>query len=311
MIKTTKLHAEFNSQEATWLAFPYVESEWGGQLDEAKTTLRHVLDVLDAAGETVRLLGDYRIAYGDCWLRDTMPIFATRNDKLVGMGGNFNGWGEKFQIPGDETVARDVCQTLGIEYIKLPLILEGGGIDTDGDIIITSDCLLHPRRNPNLNARMLRELLCESLSANQCLVFNGSLTNDHTDGHIDTLVRFVAKNKVVCMTPTDYRDPNYETLLSLQEQLALTDLEVVTVPSPGLVYDSSRNVAPASYVNFYIANNVVLVPTYGVDQDDAMLQALKPLFPNRQIVGINSRPLLAGGGAIHCCLMQQPKMEPS
>jgi len=155
--------------------------------------------------------------------------------------------------------------------------------------------------------------VCESLGAERVLWVTKGLLHDHTDGHIDTIARFVAPGRVVCMAASGSDDPNRDVLDAIAKELAaMTDargrrLDVVRVPSPGRVLDEDGEVMPASHVNFYIGNRSVVVPTYGTAFDDAAVAALTPLFPGRRVVGSSARTILEGGGAFHCITQQVPR----
>jgi agmatine deiminase len=158
----------------------------------------------------------------------------------------------------------------------------------------------------------MNELLCASLGVERVIWLDRGLANDHTDGHIDTLARFVAPGVVVAMAPAP-DDPNKDALLGIISDLrAATDargrrLEVVTVPSPGTVLDDHGNLMPASYMNFYIGNQTVVVPTYRAGADDAAVAALATLFPGRGTVGADGWPVVVGGGGFHCTTQQEPR----
>jgi agmatine deiminase len=195
-------------------------------------------------------------------------------------------------------------------------VLEGGSVEVDGQgtVLTTRQCLLNPNRNPGLDQADLEKSLREGLGAEKVLWLEEGLIHDHTDGHIDTLARFVAPGVVVCMEAHDVNDPNAATLDRLAADLAgFTDargrrLRVVRIPSPGVVRDEGGELLPASFVNFYIGNRSVVVPTYGTPYDEAALAELAPLFPGRRILGRSARAILSGGGAFHCITQQQPEV---
>ena len=193
---------------------------------------------------------------------------------------------------------------------------EGGSffVDGEGTLLTTEQCLLNPNRNPGMSQADLEAALREGLGAQKVLWLDEGLLNDHTDGHIDTLARFVAPGVVVCMEARDPADPNAATLARLAADLeAMTDaqgrrLRVVRIPSPGAVLDEAGELMPASFVNFYIGNRTVVVPTYGTPFDDEAVAALAPLFPGRRVAGRSARAILSGGGAFHCITQQQPEV---
>jgi agmatine deiminase len=331
--------AEWEPHEATWVAWPAAADLWLENLAGAQTSFTAlcaaIADPQDGRpAEQLRVLVTderaesdaraalqglgaelVRIRYGDIWLRDTAPLFLSgRDGELATVRFRFNGWGGKYVLAYDEDVASTIADRAGVRAFTHGLVLEGGSVELDGEgtCLTTRQCLLNSNRNPGLDQTEIEAALSRTLGVGTVLWLDRGLLNDHTDGHIDTLVRFVAPGVVVCMTPAD-DDPNREVLLAIIDALgAMRDhrgraLRVVTVPSPGRVLDPSRRVMPASYVNFYIANRTVAVPTYGVANDEAAVAAVADLFPGRRTVGIPAKAILAGGGAFHCITQQQPR----
>jgi agmatine deiminase len=194
-------------------------------------------------------------------------------------------------------------------------VLEGGAVDVDGEgtVLTTRQCLLHRNRNGAVDERQVEAELRESLGVERVLWFDEGLQNDHTDGHVDTLVRFVRPGTVVAMEPRRDDDPNAAALNALIRRAEdLRDargrpLEVVRIPSPGRVVDAGGGVLPASYANFYVSNASVVVPTYGAPWDDEAVERVRALFPGRRTVGVDARAVLSGGGAFHCITQQQPQ----
>jgi agmatine deiminase len=257
------------------------------------------------------------IPYGDIWLRDTGPIFL-RNEAgaLDALCYTWNGWGEKYLYDHDPAVSVAVAEYVGAEAFRSDLIAEGGGLEVDGagTCLTTRDCRQNPNRNPNLSEDEITRELIRTLGVTHVLWLDGALANDHTDGHIDTLARFVDVGRVACMEPTA-DDPNRDTLRAIHEALKGMKnargqrLDVVTIPSAGRVENLDGAVMPASYANYYVANDAVFVPTYGVSADDAAVEAIGALYPTREAVGIPARAILTGGGALHCISREQPKEE--
>jgi agmatine deiminase len=331
--------AEWDRHSACWLAWPSHGHLWQEQLVPAQAEFAalcravaedggEALDLLvpDAAVETeVRavlapVLGQVRfhhVPVGDIWLRDTAPIFVKAcAGSLQAACFRFNGWGGKYVLPEDDHVAGRVAALSGRPRRDHDWILEGGSVEVDGEgtVLTTRQCLLNPNRNPGMSQADIEAALREGLGAEKVLWLDEGLINDHTDGHIDTLARFVAPGVVVCMQAADAADPNAATLDRLAADLAtFTDacgrqLQVVRIPSPGVVEDEDGELMPASFVNFYIGNRSVVVPTYGTPYDEAAVAALAPLFPGRRVVGRSARAILSGGGAFHCITQQQPEV---
>lgn len=328
------LPAEWEAHEACWLAWPSHEDLWKENLVAAQREFIELCQVIgksekleilaseqDSLQEAKDALVDlpiqfHLIPFGDIWLRDTAPIFLkSRSGRLKPACFKFNGWGGKFVLPFDDQVARRMTQTLNTPSYFFRFVLEGGSVETDGQgtCLTTEQCLLNPNRNPDLSRKEVEEMIKKSLGVTKILWLKQGLINDHTDGHIDTLARFVAPGKVVCMESFHRDDPNKEVLNEIAKQLSeLQDahhrsLEVIRIPSPGPILDENHDLMPASYVNFYLSNRHVIVPTYGSPYDADAVQALSQCFPERETIGLSAKAILSGGGAFHCITQQQPR----
>jgi agmatine deiminase len=328
--------AEWESHQACWLAWPTDQNLWGDDLAEAQTEFvglcqniqgedLYVLVCDDKAEHQARgaLAGlavkFIRMPYGDIWLRDTAPIFLKSNEgKIAASCFRFNGWGEKYILDHDDAVAKNISSTFGgkIETFFQPWILEGGSVEVDGfgTCLTTEQCLLNANRNPDLSREQIELRLKENLGVRKTLWLKDGLINDHTDGHIDTIARFAPNGVVLYMKPADDRDPNFKILEQIRNDLSgMTNakgekLQLVEVPSPGEVRnDDDKKLMPASYLNFYIANESVVVPTYGVSADNTAVAAIAKCFPGRKTVGAKAKAILKGGGAFHCITQQLPK----
>jgi len=335
--------AEWAAHRAVWVAWPSDPELWTTALPAAQAAFTAMCRAIaDVDPETGRPRGErlevlvpdaarerdaraaldgldarfHVIPFGDIWMRDIAPIF------LVGEGGErvaarfaFNGWGEKYVLPGDDGVAAAVAAASGLPERVHALVLEGGSVEVDGEgtILTTTQCLLNPNRNPGVSRERIEAFLCDALGGETVLWLGDGLLNDHTAGHVDTVARFVAPGVVVCMEAREPDDPNREVLETMARDLAaMSDargrrLEVVRIPSPGRVLDARGEIMPASYVNFYIGNRAVVVPIYGQAADAAALDAIAGLFPGRRVVGVNARAVLEGGGAFHCITQQEPE----
>jgi agmatine deiminase len=328
------LPAEWAPQKAIWTAWPADPGEWNGDLAGPRRDVAGLVRAL-AASNRVRLLvsgceaeesaraalgGVAEIVparYGDIWLRDTGPVFAREGGAPLALRFKTNGWGGKYELPGDDTVGDEIARLAGAPTHKFDFVLEGGAIEHDGDgtILTTRQTLLNENRNGWSEAEA-EAALCEAFGARKIIWLDQGLLNDHTDGHIDAIARFVAPGRVVCQAPAGADDPNARILDEIARVLeAATDasgrnLDVIRIPSPGLVIDAAGEIAPASHVNFVIANGVVAVPVYGTASAEAALRALEAVFPDRKIAGLPSRALLgsgdAGGGSFHCITREEP-----
>jgi agmatine deiminase len=255
------------------------------------------------------------------------PI-GSENDKLKFVGKAlayndwiFNAWGNKYEeLKKDDSIPAHLEEVLKALRFEPGIVMEGGSIETNGAgvVLTTEQCLLNPNRNPHLNREQIEEYLKAYLGVRKVLWLAEGIVGDDTDGHIDDLARFVSPTKLVCAVEEDPADVNYEILQdNLQRLRTMTDafgrhFEIVTLPMPGVVGGAStdtRNLdrLPASYANFYIANNVVLAPIFGQRNDTRALETLQQVFADRRVVGINCEPLVWGMGTIHCVTQQQPE----
>ncbi len=333
--------AEWEPHEAVWLAWPSHDELWAEHLPAAQAEFVAMCEAIadldendNPRGETLLVLVPsgirevearaqlnglgavfHRVPFGDIWMRDIAPIFVRSEDGDVApVCFAFNGWGGKYVLDGDDLVAGRVGELAGGEMFALGMVLEGGAVEPDGEgtLLTTKQCLLNPNRNPGTSRQRIESNLREALGAMAVLWLEEGLENDHTDGHIDTIARFVEPGRVVCMSPSGDDDPNRDVLEAIARDLAAMKdhagrrLQVERVPSPGRVVDDEGIVRPASYVNFYVANTTVVVPTYGAPWDDEALEAIGALFPGRRVVGASAKAILSGGGAFHCITQQQP-----
>jgi agmatine deiminase len=326
----TKIPAEWTPHKAIWTAWPSAADLWGEDLDPARAEVSAMIRALAdrGKGDTMRVLAHGREAeasaklaigqsaeiipgaFGDIWFRDIGPIFDAAG---VAHGFKFNGWGGKYQLPHDDEVGARLALLAKADYRRHDFILEGGAIEMDGEgtLLTTRQCLLNPNRNAHWTEAGAEVALKRALGVEKILWLDEGLLNDHTDGHIDNLARFVAPGRVVCQAPAGRDDPNHDVL----EEIALTlggmtdargrKLEVIRIPSPGVVEDEDGEAVPASHMNFLIGNSVVVVPIYSGSGDDAV-KALAPLFPDRKVVGLSSHAILTGGGSFHCITQQEP-----
>lgn len=329
---TPRFPAEWTSHRAVWLAWPAAHHLWEDAIGPARAELAALCHAIadNGNGETIELLVAtdearedaekalrglsvryHAVPYGDIWLRDTAPLFYSATSAIRFA---FNGWGEKYVLPHDNEVAANIAQAAKADTRSESLILEGGSVEVDGigTVLTTRQCLLNPNRNAGIGKEAIEERLKTALGATKVLWLGDGLVNDHTDGHIDTVARFVAPGTVLCMEPTGEDDPNHDAMRAIARDLsAMTDaegkaLKVGLVPSPGAVLDEDGELMPASYLNFYIANTTVIVPTYGAPNDDAAVKAIAAYFPGRKTVGLSAKAILSGGGAFHCISQQQP-----
>ena len=327
---TFRMPAEWAPHDWTWIGFPTNPAEWPGAFDAARVQIAAFANALNAGGkgELVRLVVDSEMDasaaraivdpavhilvshLGDVWLRDTAPIAVL--DRAGGralVDFDFNGWGGKYQMPGDEDIGARLAADTGMPTSTQPWVFEGGAVDTDGTglFVTTEQCLLNPNRNPDLDRGKIETLLAGSLGLSDMLWLGDGLLNDHTDGHVDNLARFVAPGVLALPVATSDDDPNAAIYADARARAKAHGVEVADIPSPGRV-EVDGEAIPASYMNFYIGNAAVIVPIYGRPNDQAALDALRPFFPGRDIVGLRSDAILSGGGSFHCCSQQMPSL---
>ncbi len=324
---TFRMPAEWALHEWTWIGFPANAEEWPGAFDDARRQIADFANALHAGGrgEEVRLVAaseaDAQVArsltnpgihiivqkLGDVWLRDTAPVAVMRGDERALVDFGFNGWGGKYRMDGDDDIGARLAATTGLPTSTQQWVFEGGAVDTDGTglFVTTEQCLLNPNRNPDLDRGKIETLLAGALGLSDMLWLGDGLLNDHTDGHVDNLARFVAPGVLALPEATAADDPNATIYVDALARAKAFGLEVAPVPSPGRVIVDGE-VVPASYMNFYIGNAAVIVPLYGCANDQAAVDALRPFFPGREVLGLPSNAILSGGGSFHCTSQQIP-----
>ena len=341
-----RMPAEWEPHDGTWFTWPRRDGiSFPGQYDTVPPVyaelIRHLvqvekvsINVWDAAMESeVRefLKGQgifpdrlkfHRFAAYEPWCRDHGPIFLVRDEGTIRtravVDWDYNAWGGKYPpFDLDDAIPRRVAELRNLQLFSPGIILEGGSIDVNGQglLLTTEACLLNPNRNPSLNKARIEQFLRDYLSVSQILWLGDGIVGDDTDGHIDDLARFVNSDTVIMVQEEDPADENYEILkdnwrrlesLIKQNQLRL---RMVALPMPGKVEFEGQRL-PASYANFYMANGLVLVPTYGHRNDAQALAILRELLPTQRVVGVDSTDLIWGLGSFHCISQQEPASFP-
>jgi agmatine deiminase len=337
-----RMPAEWGRHAATWLTWPKDPETWPDRVAQVEEIFLQMMAAL-APQEIVNLLVDdaeteatvrtrcafpgaenircQRITTVDSWIRDYGPNFL-RNDQgeLAYNDWIFNAWGNKYEeLKRDDSVPARLESLLQLPRFTPGIVMEGGSIEVNGNgcVLTTEQCLLNANRNPSLSKAEIEQYLKNYLGVEKVLWLGEGIVGDDTDGHIDDIARFAAPNVIACAVEDDPQDANYELLQdNLKRLQTITDVkgspfEIVTLPMPGVVGGASidsRNLdrLPASYANFYIANEVVLAPVFGHANDSRAVETLARLFPSRRVVPINCEPLVWGMGTIHCVTQQQP-----
>ena len=283
--------------------------------------------------EVERLLQPLRLGAGrvtlhpnptnDAWCRDHGPCFIQRDsagrreEAIVDWG--YNAWGGKYPpFDRDDVIPTRIGDRYGIPVFHPGLVMEGGSLDVNGQgtLLTTESCLLNPNRNPGRSREEIEQALKDYLGVTNVLWLGDGIEGDDTDGHVDDLTRFTDARTVVTVVEEDPQDRNHEPLKENLERLrAMRDQDgqpfrVVTLPMPRAMWVEDQRL-PASYANFYIANNVVLMPLYDPARDEQARHTLEDLFPTRRVIGINSVDLVWGLGSFHCVTQQWPALKSS
>lgn len=322
---TVRMPPEWHPQQWLWIGFPHDPVEWPGFLGAAQEQIAAFASAVADSGQEVRLIvrdeaNRARAAslcsaavklevrrYGDVWLRDTGPLVVQRDGRALGQRFGFNGWGGKYLMDGDQEIGAELAGSAGLPVATADWVLEGGALDCDGTGLVatTEQCLLNPNRNPHLSRAEIEARLARDLGFDRVLWLGEGLINDHTDGHVDNLARFVAPNVLALPRATGADDPNAAIYADAKARAEAAGVTVREVPSPGRVETDGR-IEPASYMNFAITSKLVVVPTYGTAHDADGVAAIAELFPDREVVGILADAVLAGGGSFHCASQQMP-----
>lgn len=332
--------AEWARHEATWLTYPKNPDSWPGKIEtiypsyhlfiktlaecervhinvDDETMLHHVKVELDKIGANMCNISIHIIPSNDAWCRDHGPAFLLNwNDKgkRAIVNWNHNAWGGKYPYELDTQVPVHIHELMpDMQLFEPGIVMEGGSIDVNGvgDLLTTTSCLLNPNRNPHLNQDQIEDYLRDYYGVDNIIWLGDGIVGDDTDGHVDDLTRFVAEDTILTVVEENVWDENYEPLqqnLKMLKRCRLANGKqptIVELPMPDLVfYDNQR--LPASYANFYIANDKVIFPTYRCLTDNEAAYILEACFPDREIIGIDSTDIIWGLGSFHCLSQQMP-----
>ena len=335
------LPPEWVPQQAVLLTWPHPESDWQPILDRVEPVfvaigravsqheelivsclndahMEHVEKLLKHGGADMDKVSLFPVPSNDSWVRDHGPITVMRNGQRILLDYQFNGWGNKYEAGLDNRLSirlHEMGAFHGLPMETQALILEGGSIEVDsrGTLLTTTECLLSPERNPQYSRTEIEELLKGQLGVERILwLEHGQLIGDDTDGHVDTLARFCDDRTIAYVSCDDELDLHFASLKAMEQELKqLTDAEgspyrLVPLPLPAAQYDDDGQRLPATYANFLIINDAVLLPTYADPLDAIAIERLAECFPEREIIAIDARALIHQFGSIHCVTMQLP-----
>ena len=328
-----RMPAEWEPHEATWIAWPHNRDDWPGRfapvpwvyaeivrklsavervriLVQDEALERDARRILTKAGANLAAVDFFRIPTNRVWTRDYCPLFVKdRSGRVALTRWKFNAWAKYDDWHHDAALPPQLARRLKLPMFEAGAVLEGGSIDVNGAglLLTTEECLLSPvqARNPGMDRHAIEQRLRDYLGIRRVIWLRNGIAGDDTHGHIDDLARFVARDTVVIASEADPSDANYEPLRENARLLRTAGLRVVKLPMPRpLIFSGQR--LPASYANFYIANGLVLVPTFNDPADRGALTTLARCFPDRVVSGINCTELIWGLGALHCMTQQQP-----
>ncbi|GAA5217544.1 agmatine/peptidylarginine deiminase [Corallincola platygyrae] len=339
--RSAHLPSEWAPQDAVMLTWPHKGTDWADNLasteavfiELAKAVTRferliivandlalraHIATLLNKAGVEMGRVRILIAESNDTWARDHGPITVFNGHEMQPLSFTFNGWGGKYESDKDNLI-NDALQEQGVFKTPLktiPLVLEGGGIESDGlgTLLVTAQCLLNPNRNPSLDKASTETALSEHLFADHFLwLTKGAMEGDDTDSHIDTLVRFAPNDTLVYVACDDENDAHFDELKAMEQELKQLKnrqqqaYSLLPLPWPKAKYDEKGNRLPATYANYLIIDGAVLVPTYQDDADALALDVIAKAYPGREVIGVDCLSIIAQFGSLHCLTMQLPK----
>lgn len=332
--------AEYAKHSATWLSWPHKEASWPGKIEtiypvyaqfiklvaEGERVHINVVDEkmkekalghLQKVGADLKNIQFFLHPTNDAWCRDHGPAFLINpkaEQKKIVVDWGYNAWGGKYPpFDLDDNIPTLVAKHYGIPVLYPGIVMEGGSVEFNGKgtLLTTTSCLLNENRNPHLKQAQIEKFLHDYYGATNILWLGDGIVGDDTDGHIDDLTRFVSDDTVVTVVETNKADENFKPLqenLDLLKKLRLENgkqMNIIELPMPSAIVNEDMRL-PASYANFYIANNYVVVPTFRDKQDDRALSILQECFKDRKVVGLDSVDIIWGLGSFHCLSQQEP-----
>ena len=323
--------AEWQPHDRCFISWPCREKTWSGHFEKAKKAYLDVItnihrfepvvvladpsDAREARSRLGKEIEVFEIELDDSWIRDNGPIFVCDSCNRVALVKfAFNAWGNKSpSYSKDDYVPIALSEHLRIRHYVAPMILEGGAISVDGEgtLLTTEQCLLNSNRNPNLVKEQIEHMLALYLGVRKVIWLGKGVEEDMTDGHVDGVAGFAGPHLVIAACTKDSSDPNFNTLRENIERLeSSTDakgrsIEIVRLVQPRPRKVEGIHITPG-YTNHYIANEGVIMPTYGISEDRIALETLRSVYPRREVIGVNCSYIEIGGGAVHCITQQMP-----
>jgi agmatine/peptidylarginine deiminase len=320
-----RLIAEFEEQSFTQIIFPHAKSDWAEYLEEAQNTFINIINAIIKYQKCLVVCDNiesikkrfspnanlYFTEYetNDTWARDCSALCVQDGSDIKLLDFTFTGWGGKFEASKDNTMTQSLKECYDKEVVKADLILEGGGVESNGvdTILTTSECMLNKNRNAALSKEQMTQKLQKLFEMSKILYLNhGYLAGDDTDSHIDTLARFVDEKTIMYVKCEDKSDEHFKELKLMEDELKAYaheyNFKLIALPMSDACYFEGERL-PATYANFLFVNGAVLVPIYGVKQDAEALDIFKKTFPTKEIVGVDCFTLIKQHGSLHCVTM--------
>ena len=337
--------AEWATHKATWLSYPHNEDSWPGKIEtifpsyhifiktlaeaedvhinvQDEAMRQHVAQALEVVGTDMNRIIFHLFPTNDAWCRDHGPAYLLNRDnpgQHAIVNWNHNAWGGKYPYELDTQIPVHIYNCLhqsdpDLKLFEPGIVMEGGSIDVNGvgDLLTTTSCLLNPNRNPHLNQQQIEGYLRDYYGVDNIIWLGEGIMGDDTDGHVDDLSRFISEDTIITAVEEDSWDENYEVLQKNLKKLNSCRLAngkqptIVELPMPDMVFYENQRL-PASYANFYIANDKVIFPTYRCLSDNEAAYILEACFPDREIIGIDSTDIVWGLGSFHCLSQQIPQ----
>ena len=324
------LIAEFKKQSFTQIIFPHKNSDWIEYLDEAQENFINIINAIIKYQKCLVVCDNvqsvksrfepnpnlYFVEYqsDDTWARDCSALSILEDGDIKLLDFTFTGWGGKFEASKDNLLSSSIQKHYSKEMRTVDFILEGGGVESNGNglILTTAECMLNKNRNSDYTKEQVTAKLKEEFGAKEILYLNhGYLAGDDTDSHIDTLARFISQNQIMYVKCSDKDDEHYQELSLMEEELQSLakehNFELIPLPMSEAIYFEEERL-PATYANFLFVNNAILLPIYGVKEDKEAVEIFEKTFQDREIVPINCKTLIKQHGSLHCVTMNFPKL---